>query len=153
MTVVVIMGILAAFATWGLRAYQATQDELGTANTVLESLRNIAERAQSEASTYCVQFNSDNRSWTVWHYSCSSAASGVAVSSNNQVQGGGVSLSGVSFTLPAGTSCAAGMASTTCVYFYPRGNATPGQVQVMRTNSSKTYTIKVEGLTGRVYLG
>jgi hypothetical protein len=35
-------------------------------------------------------------------------------------------------------------------YFYARGAATPGTVQVGRTHSSKLYTITVEGLTGRV---
>jgi hypothetical protein len=38
------------------------------------------------------------------------------------------------------------------VTFYARGTATPGQVKVTRDDSTKTYVLHVEGLTGRVSL-
>ena len=46
-----------------------------------------------------------------------------------------------------------GTTATTGVTFFARGTATPGSVRVVRSGSSKVYTVSVEGLTGRVALG
>ena len=40
--------------------------------------------------------------------------------------------------------------TSSSVYFYPKGSASGGNVVVVRSGSSKTYTVTVEGLTARV---
>jgi hypothetical protein len=66
--------------------------------------------------------------------------------STTAVQERSVAISSTQFTLPDGSS------STSC-FFYPRGtaSATPSAgIAIVRTGTSKKYTIKVEGLTARV---
>jgi type II secretory pathway pseudopilin PulG len=150
----VIVGIVGTIAVWGLRTYQRQQQLTGTTNAVVSALRNTAERAQSEGRTYCVQFASGGTTWSVWRYSCqsgftSNGNTASRVLSNQRVQGSDVVLSGASFA--AGTNagtCPPG--SLACVYFYPRGTASAGQLLVSRGGAAST--VKVEGLTGRVYL-
>lgn len=154
----VILGVLSTIAVWGLRSYQRSQEQSGTANDVVNSLRNAAERAQSEGRTYCVQFDADGTSWSIWRYSCEPGytadpgGTAAAVDSGISVEGT-ATVSSVSFATGASTvgSCPAG--AHRCVYFYPRGNASAGSLTVTRSGTSKVYTVNVEGLTGRVYLG
>jgi type II secretion system protein H len=151
--VMALVGILSATAVWGLRAYQRSQDEQTTATQMVATLRNLAERAQSEGRTYCLSFDS-TKTWSEWRYSCQSgwtsgSDTATRVSTGDHVQGANTSLTGISFA--AGVS--AGTCATTCIYFYPRGTASAGSLTVRRSGSAKTYLVKVEGLTGRVYLG
>jgi hypothetical protein len=61
-----------------------------------------------------------------------------------------VALTNVSFAAGSGVgSCPAG--SGRCVYFYPRGTASAGKLGV--SQGGNTFTVNVDGLTGRVYLG
>jgi len=157
MVTMVIFGLLAASALLGLRAYQNSQDESGTANSVVSSLRNVAERAQSESLTYCVSFDSAT-TWSIWRYSCdptwtSGTNTSIKVQGKQRAQGSS-SLSAISFAsgVNAGT-CPPPAGAGQCAYFYPRGTASAGQLTVTRTGTTKTYLIKVEGLTGRVSLG
>ena len=39
---------------------------------------------------------------------------------------------------------------STSAYFYPRGSASKGDVNVTRSGRAKVYTVSVEGLTARV---
>lgn len=148
-----IFSIVAATAVWGLRSYQRAQELSGTAHGVVSALRNVAERSQSEGRTYCVNFSTT--SWSVWRYSCdptyttSAGAPSTQVLGSQQVQGTGITLGSASFD--PGVSVGACPATLACVYFYPRGTASNGSLQVSR--GSKVYTVNVVGLTGRVYLG
>lgn len=148
-----IVGLLGLISVWGFRQYAAAQGYRGTANAVESSMRNAAERAVSEGRAYCVSFDSPT-TWSVWRYSCDPAwtdgtHSRVLVSGHNKVQTSNASLGGVSFSTPTG-GCASG--SLGCAYFYPRGNSSTGQITVSRPGSTG-FVVKVEGLTGRVYLG
>ncbi|HET7405517.1 MAG TPA: type II secretion system protein, partial [Mycobacteriales bacterium] len=88
-----ILGVLSSIAVWGLRAYQRAQEFSGTAHSLVSSLRNAGERAQSEGRTYCVQFDGSGTSWSVWRYSCeagftaSPGGAAAQVLTNQRVQG------------------------------------------------------------------
>jgi hypothetical protein len=121
--------------------------EAGTANGVRRALRNASESSLSQGRTYCVLFTATT--WTVYKSDCTVSAN--KSSGPFQVNDTSITLSSVSFPAPASavpnqtTACPQ---AGKCAYFYPRGTALPGTVQV--TRSSKTYTISVEGLTSRV---
>jgi hypothetical protein len=73
------------------------------------------------------------------------------VGGSQQVADPSITLSSFSFTPPAATIPGQATSCPTangCAYFYPRGTALGGGLQVTRTG--KTYTISVEGLTSRV---
>lgn len=155
-----LFSIVAATSVWGFRSYANAQATSGTANGVVAALRNAAERAQSEGRTYCVSFDTAT-SWSVWRYSCDpSWSSGTmtpsAVLTGQKVEGSGDTLGSVSFAAPSvsasglATTCASGTLG--CAYFYPRGISSSGQLSVLRDGTVK-YTVKVEGLTSRVYMG
>jgi prepilin-type N-terminal cleavage/methylation domain-containing protein len=153
-----IAGIVMATATIGFGAYSKARAESGTANNLVNSLRDAAERAQAEGRTYCVSFDSTT-TWSVWRYACTtSGAGGSALATPlggiTKTQGTSyLTFSGSSFTAPTtlGMAYSCGT-SGSCVYFYPRGVASAGSLTVRRSGSTKTYTVNVGGLTSRVYL-
>lgn len=165
MVTIVVAGILIATATMALNAYTKAQSEKGTANRVVSSLRDAAGRAQAEGRTYCVSFDSAT-SWSVWRYSCDSTWTGTSIQGatltatkvGSDSRQGQASIDMTTVAFPAvtgiGLPSACGTAGTGhCVYFYPRGIATPGQLKVVRPGNAKTYVVNVGGLTSRVYLG
>lgn len=152
LTAMTIFGILSSIAVMGLRSYQAAADESASARNVVFAFRNAAEQAQSEGRTYCVSFDT-TKTWSVWRYSCDpSVAGALRVSVNNSVQGNSAFLSGITLSAPAGMVSGCPAPAVACAYFYPRGNSSSGTVSVGRTNGTKTYTVKLEGLTSRAFL-
>ena len=154
LVVISILGVLGAISVGALRAYQRSQEEGGSAHGVVTTLRNAAERAQSEGRTYCVSLNSAT-TYSIWRYSCqsgwtSNGNTAAQVATGTAVTGSTTTLGSASFA--PGVNAGSCSASLGCVYFYPRGTASAGSVVVSRSGSSKTYTVKVEGLTGRVSL-
>jgi prepilin-type N-terminal cleavage/methylation domain-containing protein len=150
-----IAGIFMALALWGMRGYLNASNESATTQDIVASLRNVAQQAQSEGRTYCVAFKNNGRTWSVWRYSCQ-ATYVVNGFTPRQTQGSlstkGSSLFGtVSFAAGVNAgSCPYSQPAGGCVYFYPRGNASGGTLQVTRPGSSTTYTVTVDGMTGRV---
>lgn len=156
-----ILGVLSSIAVWGLRAYQRAQEFSGTAHSLVSSLRNAGERAQSEGRTYCVQFDGSGTSWSVWRYSCQTGftanpgGAAAQVLTNQRVQGSEVSLSvkaGDAFPSSGANAGSCPSGSLACVYFYPRGTASGGSLLVHRVGQTSTFEVHVEGLTGRVDL-
>ena len=141
MSVVMSLGILA------MRSFLMSNRESGTALDIRSALRNASELSVSEGRTYCVYFTATT--WTTYTSNCTVAAD--KVGGSQQVNDTSITLSSFSFTPPAtaipGQTTACPTANR-CAYFYPRGTALGGAVQV--TRASKTYTINVEGLTSRV---
>lgn len=148
-----IAGTLTSIGAFGFASWRDTAQQQGTADEVVGALRNASTRAIAEGRTYCVAIAADGRSYTPWRYSCG-GATGSATGSAKKVQGPAVSLTTTvpfpsSVALPSPTpTCPAG---SKCLYFYPRGTAIPAQVVVSSSARSKTYTVRVEGLTARVY--
>lgn len=143
-----IAGIVMAIAVWGMRTYLSSSREQNTAVQIQSTLRNIADKSLAEGRTYCVVFT--GTTWTTYVHNCTISAD--KVGGAQKVGESSESLT-AAFPVPSGmdssetTSCPS---AGTCAYFYPRGNALGGTVVVARTGSSKTYTITVVGLTGRV---
>lgn len=148
-----ILGVLMALGVFGFANWRDTVQHQGTADELVSALRNASTRAISEGRTYCVQVAADGRSHSQWRTACS-PTTGTQVKGAVPAQGNGVSLDATvpfpsTVALPTPTpACPTGMK---CLYFTPRGTAIPAQVVVRSTARTKTYTVRVEGLTARVY--
>lgn len=141
----VIGSVLATIGGSSLFNWQKTAEHQGSAQEVVSQLRKAAERSVSEGRTYCVDF-APTRSFTFWRYAC--GGTGTNVEGLRKTQSSRVTLEPtVSLPSPA-PACPTG---DKCVYFYPRGTATPATILVKSSARSKVYTIHVEGLTARVY--
>ena len=138
-----ITGILMGLGTSGWTSYQRTVEHRNAAQGLTSALRNAQQASLAEAVTYCVAFNTANRSYTVYKYACGSTGTLVK---------GPVTTASSRVTLASPTFVQPDASNGTSVSFYPRGSATKGSVVINRSGSSKAYTITVEGLTGRVSL-
>jgi len=145
MVTMVIAGVLATIGSAGVFNWRNTSEHQGSAQEVVSQLRNAAERSVSEGRTYCVDL-SPTRTYSLWRYSCGSL--GTSVDGVRKTQSSRVTLES-SVTLPSPTPACPG--GDKCVYFYPRGTATPATILVKSSARSKVYTVHVEGLTARVY--
>ena len=140
-----IGSILSAIGAAGVLNWQRTSEQQGSSQELVSQLRKTAERSVSEGRTYCVDFSSTT-TYVLWQYAC--GAGGIAVEGARTTQSSRVTLS-ETVTLPSpAPACPSGQS---CMYFYPRGTATPATVLVRSSSRSKVYTIHVEGLTSRVY--
>lgn len=146
--VMVLGGVLFAIAGFAFRGYFLGSEQRGSAQELVSTLRNTAQRAVTEGRTYCVDFDPDGRHYRVWRYSCSTA--GTAVAAAQSTQSTRVSLS-VSVPSPLGV-CPSAPSAHRCVYFKPRGTASGASVQVTSTARSQVYQVHVEGLTSRVWM-
>lgn len=140
-----LFGILVAFGTMPFKDYQRKQEHLGAAREVVEALRNTQVRAVAEGTPYKVVFTSN----------------GIAIHRGNSTGFDAVPLrthqlaSRVTLDVPAAAftpSAASALPPSSDAYFYARGTASGGGLVVRYQDSSKAYTINVEGLTARVSL-
>ena len=131
-----ILGILLAMAGPAWRNYQASQEDVSASREVVSVLRNSQVRATSEATTYRVDFDAGAKTLTVFRYNGTTPVQRQVV----RLEGQRVRVHEVVFPAP----------STTSVFFYPRGTASPGRIVLKRSDREVRKTITVEGLTGRV---
>jgi prepilin-type N-terminal cleavage/methylation domain-containing protein len=145
---IVVMSVastLMALAVFGFTNYQRTAEHQGTQEQLTSQLRNLSQRAISEGRTYCIALASDSVSYDIWRGSC---GTGTHVQGPLLTQDSRVTISATVTVASPTPPCSAGAA---CIYFYPRGTATPAQLIVSSSARDTTYTIRVEGLTARVY--
>lgn len=147
MVVMSMTGILMAIAGYGTMNWQRSSEHRGSAQELVSFLRKASEQSISEGRTYCVDLT-PTRSMQLWRYACD-PATGTSVTGIRTTQNARVTLE-ATVTLP--TPAPACPAGDKCVYFYPRGTATPASVIVRSTARSNVYTVRVEGLTARVYM-
>jgi prepilin-type N-terminal cleavage/methylation domain-containing protein len=138
-----LAAILFTLAVGGWRQYQRAQELGGSERDLVSFLRNAQADAVDEETSFKATFATDGRSvalarCTIVSGSCS--WSQIALLAPN---GSTVTYSSPAFTQSDGST-------QRWILFSPRGAATPGTVAVVRQGSSKTYTVTVEGLTGRV---
>jgi type II secretion system protein H len=137
-----LLGIMMMIAVSGWTSWAKASRQSGTARELLSVMRQAQVRAVTEGRPICVAFRVAENDYTFYRGTCDDTAKvrvmGPVVSAQD------VKLAAPSFTGPSG--------STTGVTFTARGTAWPGSVQLTRTGSSKSYTLTVEGLTGRVSL-
>lgn len=144
MVTMVIGSILLALGSVAVFSLRNTSEQSGAATQMLSQFRKVAELAQSEGRTYCMDL-SGTRNYRAWRYACSGST---AV---NYEPARTTPSSRVTFASTGGstTNCPSG---DRCVYFYPRGTATAATITITSSARSKVYTLHVEGLTSRVYL-
>jgi prepilin-type N-terminal cleavage/methylation domain-containing protein len=148
--VMTVGGVLLAMSGFGFVNYRNTAQQQGSTDQLVSALRNASVRAISEGRTYCVDVAPDGRSYQLWRVACDTAT-GTPVAAPAKVQGGAVTLAA---TVPFPASAVpAPLCPTThrCLSFSPRGTAVPARIVVSSTARQKTYTVRVEGLTARVY--
>lgn len=140
---IALLSLMMAIAVGGFRQWAAAHAQQSTAREVQTTMRQAQQQAVTEGRALCVWFDLGAGTYSVYRGACE-AATKQLLSGPLRPAGSEVAMSGASFTGPTG--------ATPGVTFYARGTATPGQVQVVRTGTSKVYTLTVEGLTGRVSL-
>jgi type II secretion system protein H len=146
--VMAIAGALMAIGVFSFASHQKTAEQRGTAREVVSLLRNASERAISEGRTYCIDIAPDGLTAKTYRYTCNGAPTSVLGTSNTQSSK--VTLAASLLVTPPPAAVCPG--SHQCLYFYPRGTATPATVLVKSSaRPSKTYTVTVEGLTARVF--
>ena len=149
LVVTVLMGLVMGIALFGWRSYQQSLQEQGAQRSVVSLLRDAQVRAVAEDTTYCVDFGSSSSTTTATVYRVPGDDTGTvsACTTGTTVQSwtadSGTRVTGASFTQRDSTT-------TAFVLFYPRGAASGGTLGVARSGSSKTYSITVDSLTGRV---
>ena len=140
---IALLGLMMAIAVSGWTSWAKASRQSGTARELLSVMRQAQVRAVTEGRPICVSFRVAQNDYTLYRGTCDDAAK-VTIIGPVPSDSANVQLAAPSFTGPSGTS--------TGVTFSARGTAWPGSVQVTRSGSSKTYTLTVEGLTGRVSL-
>ena len=145
MVTMIIAGILMAIGMFTFANYLKISQQRGTAREVVSLFRTASERSISEGRTYCVDIAADGRSATTYRYTCDPASLALT---KYKTQSAKVTISAAVTNPPTPPACPAGHQ---CVYFYPRGTATPTTATIASAVRSKTYTVTVEGLTARVY--
>lgn len=141
MIAMVIAGILATMAVWGVSSWTLSHSHKGAGLQVSSVLRNTQIRAVSEGVSFCVRFNTAGDTYTVLRGACTDTPS--PYSGPFRFDSAKVFLRNVDFIQPDGSHAAQ-------VTFKPTGSASPGSLEVGRDGSSLLYRVKVEGFTGRV---
>ncbi|HUR74275.1 MAG TPA: GspH/FimT family protein [Sporichthya sp.] len=135
-----IFGILAAISVGGFQKWTQAHEHSGTAAGVQSLMREAQQRAVTEGRATCVAFDVVAQVYAMYRGSCDDPTR--VLLQTRRPDSGRVHLTAPAFAGPSG--------ATPAVTFKPRGTAWPGSVQVTRTGSAKVYTVRVEGLTGRV---
>ena len=146
--VMAIAGLLMTIGTFGFTSWQHTSQHRGAAEEMVSTLRGASVQAISEGRTYCVDIKSGGTAYELWRLSCGGAGS-VQVGGTRSTQSPAVTYAA---TVTPPTPAPACPSSSRCLYFYPRGTAVPASVTVASTHRSTSYTVRVEGLTSRVYM-
>jgi prepilin-type N-terminal cleavage/methylation domain-containing protein len=151
MVTIVLLSIMMTIAVTSFWGWTRANDQSGTARTLQSALRQAQQRAITEGRSICVEFGTPADTYSVYG---PSAPTLTACDDPNKVRlRGPVAMAGTSVHLgPAAFSSPAGATPVPRVSFTPHGSAWAGTVKVTRNGSSKTYTLTVEGLTGRASL-
>lgn len=139
MVATVLFGILVAIAVGPYGTYRAKQEHLSATRELVAFLRRAQVRAVSEETTYRVDVAANGKSATAHRYNGATYDAGQVISPPSAR----ITYSGAAFVQDGG-------GTGTSVFFYARGSGSKGTVSVVRSGSSKTYSVDVEGLTARV---
>ena len=146
-----LFGVLATIGVYSFRNFQHSLEEQGAQREVVSELRDAQTRAVAENTTYCVDFGA-TPSTTYRMYRVPGADQGPLAAGFTCTTGTllslyrnqtGTSISSADFEQRNGVH-------TAFVLFTARGSASAGSVNLSRGDSSKTYAVSVDGLTGRV---
>jgi type II secretion system protein H len=131
-----IMGITLGIVAGGSVSWTRAREQSGSAQQLVSFMRQAQQRALTEATSYCVKFDT-TRTYTMRKGTCASAITrGPAETDSAAV------TMAASFVQADGTDAAQ-------VVFTPRGTASPGTATVSRPGRADI-VVQVEGLTARV---
>ena len=132
-----LLGILLGLAIGPWQSYRAARAHIEARNELVATLRHAQISSVAEAVTYRV----DITDTTAVTYR---VVGGVGTEKRRfEIDHPSVRFSAPAFEDTAG-------ATVTSAFFYPKGSASRGSVDVVRDGRSKVYTVSVEGLTARV---
>lgn len=153
MVTMIVASIMLAIGIFGFANWQKAAQQRGSARELVSVLRNASERAISEGRTYCVDINAAGTAMETWRYTCGPNPASPPAPASQLLQKASTQSTKVTLaaTITNPSPAPACPTSHKCVYFYPRGTATPTTVVVASSVRTKTYTVTVEGLTARVY--
>ncbi|MEA2460719.1 MAG: hypothetical protein QOH90_896 [Actinomycetota bacterium] len=161
LAVMLLTGMLLALTASGLRHYWFVQSLESAKGEVVSQLRQLQEQVVSEThpTVFGARFRIGSSDWGVVEYDPVTTASHPSTTCT-QVRsnkfGSGVQVSAASFAAPSdsamNTLCKAipGASADKFVFFYARGSATSGSVTVTQPQLSRSKTITVTPITGRV---
>jgi prepilin-type N-terminal cleavage/methylation domain-containing protein len=132
-----LLGILLGLSVGPWQSYRHARAHIEARTELVAALRNAQISAVAENITYRVDITADRA------VTYRLASGGDEQTRMYEIENSAVSFSGPSFEDSSGIV-------DTSAYFYPRGSASKGEVDVVRDGRSKVYVVSVEGLTARV---
>ena len=155
----VLMGIVLTLSVGALRHFWLVRALSGGTESVVTQLRSTQENAVSESYpvVYGVRFDVGTRNWYVLRYDPMNAGAGddtCTITERYSLESG-VEIKTAAFMADAGITnfckgTTAAPATAALAFFYPRGNATSGQLVLEHSGIGQTRTVSVAALTGRV---
>lgn len=136
-TTCLLLGVLLGIAVGPWQHYRHARAHQEARNELVAALRNAQISAVSENVTYRVDITSKKA------VTFRIGASATTQQRQYEIEDKDVSFAGGLFEQSSGVV-------STSAYFYPRGSASKGDVNVTRSGRTKVYTVSVEGLTARV---
>ncbi|MBA2954489.1 prepilin-type N-terminal cleavage/methylation domain-containing protein [Nocardioides sp. MAH-18] len=140
MTTIGIAGVLMAISVGGWTQYAQAKSQEGAAQEIQSVLRQAQQRAVTEGSSMCVQFDTAVDTFALYRRPCDDSAR-VLLEGPFDIDSR-VHLAEADFTGASGSGAG--------VTFTPRGTASPGTLRITREGTDRVYVVSVEGLTGRV---
>lgn len=134
--VLIIMGVCFGLVAGGAVGWTRARELRGSADQLVSFLRQAQQRALTEATTYCVTFDTDT-SYAMRKGTCTDAV----VRGPAETASSAVTIA-ANFTQTDGSTAAQ-------IIFTPRGTASPGTATVSRPDRAPM-VLQVEGLTARV---
>jgi prepilin-type N-terminal cleavage/methylation domain-containing protein len=164
LVVVTITAMVLTFGVTALRNYWFVQALSGSVDTVTTQMRQAQQQAESESHplVYGVWFINvgDSSRWGTLQYDPDPALSVNCSEIGKRSFSTGVQVKAVSFDedTPRTSECRSalgaasvpGAGSAEIAFFYARGTATPGTITLEQTNSGRSESLSVTGITGRV---
>ena len=155
----VLMGIVLTLSVGALRHFWLARALTTGTESVVTQLRSTQENAVSESYpvVYGVRFDVGTRNWYVLRYDPMNAGAGddtCTVTERYSLESG-VEIKAASFVSDAGItafckSATGSPATAALAFFYPRGNATAGSLELEHAGIGRVTTVQVAALTGRV---
>jgi prepilin-type N-terminal cleavage/methylation domain-containing protein len=139
MVCVAVLGVLLGIGLPNWSRYQANQDFLSSVRTTVSVLREAQTQAVSEQTTYRVDVVSSGKGLETRRF----AGSAFVRLKLHTLPGSAAQLTAPAFTRRDGSL-------GTSVYFLPARTASDGTVRLTKVGTTRSRTINVEGLTGRV---
>lgn len=137
-TTCLLLGILLGIGVGPWQSYRHARAHVEARTELVAALRNAQISAVSESVTYRVDLTAKRA--VTYRLPVSGAAT---QQRQYEIEDSAVTFGGASFEDSSGVV-------GTSAYFYPRGSASKGDVEVRRTGRAKVYTVSLEGLTARV---